>query len=80
MDEPLSAVDPITISMIKDLIVKLALNKSITCIVSDHSFENVLQLADEIKILSDGHIISEGPPATVMKDSSAIKHYFGTSY
>ena len=80
MDEPLSAVDPITISMIKDLIVRLALNKSITCIVSDHSFENVLQLADEIKILSDGHIISEGPPTTVMKDSSAIKHYFGTSY
>jgi lipopolysaccharide export system ATP-binding protein len=35
MDEPLSAVDPITISMIKDLIVRLALNKSETIHVMD---------------------------------------------
>ena len=80
LDEPLSAIDPMTISMIKDLIVKLQLTRSITIVISDHAFENVLQIADEIKILSDGHIISEGPPATVTQDKSAIKHYFGTNY
>ena len=51
LDEPLSNIDPITIEMIKDVIVKLQLTRSITIIISDHAFENVLQIADEVKML-----------------------------
>ena len=69
--EPLSNIDPITIEMIKDVIVKLQLTRSITIIISDHAFENVLQIADEVKILSDGYIVSEGPPSSVVKDVRA---------
>ena len=53
LDEPLSNIDPITIEMIKDVIVKLQQTRSITILISDHAFENVLQIADEIKIKSD---------------------------
>ena len=80
LDEPLSNIDPITIEMIKDVIVKLQLTRSITIIVSDHAFENVLQIADEVKILSDGCIVSEGPPSTVVKDARAREKYFGINY
>tara|TARA_B100000749_G_scaffold11730_1_gene9665 strand:- start:409 stop:1194 length:786 start_codon:yes stop_codon:yes gene_type:complete len=80
LDEPLSNIDPITIEMIKDVIVKLQLTRSITIIVSDHAFENVLQIADEVKILSDGYIVSEGPPSTVVKDVRAREKYFGVNY
>ena len=80
LDEPLSNIDPITIEMIKDLIVKLQLTRSITIIISDHAFENVLQIADDIKILSDGYILSEGPPSSVDKDVRAREKYFGTNY
>ena len=80
LDEPLSNIDPITIEMIKDLIVKLQLTRSITIVISDHAFENVLQIADEIKILSDGNIISEGPPQDVVKDTRAREKYFGLNY
>jgi len=80
LDEPLSNIDPITIEMIKDVIVKLQLTRSITILISDHAFENVLQIADEVKILSDGYICSEGPPASVVKDERAREKYFGLNY
>ena len=80
MDEIFSAVDPITIEMIKDVIVKLQVTRNITILISDHAFENVLQIADNIKILSDGHIVSEGSPSNIVKDVSARKVYFGDSY
>ena len=80
LDEPLSNIDPITIEMVKDIIVKLQLTRSITIIVSDHAFENVLQIADEVKILSDGCIVSEGPPQIVVKDVRAREKYFGLNY
>ena len=66
--------------MIKDVIVKLQLTRSITIIISDHAFENILQIADEIKILSDGYICSEGPPSSVIKDERAREKYFGLNY
>ena len=80
MDEIFSAVDPITIEMIKDIIVKLQVTRNITILISDHAFENVLQIADNIKILSEGHIISEGSPSSIVKDVSARKVYFGDTY
>ena len=80
LDEPLSNIDPITIEMIKDVIVKLQLTRSITILISDHAFENVLQIADEIKILSDGLICSEGSPSSVVKDARAREKYFGLNY
>ena len=80
LDEPLSNIDPITIEMIKDVIVKLQLTRSITILISDHAFENVLQIADEIKILSDVYICSEGSPSSVVKDERAREKYFGVNY
>ena len=80
LDEPCSNIDPITIEMIKDVIVKLQLTRSITILISDHAFENVLQIADEIKILSDGYIVSEGPPKTIVNDALAREKYFGLNY
>ena len=51
MDEIFSGIDPITIEMIKDTIVKLQVTRNITILISDHAFENVLQIADNIFIL-----------------------------
>jgi lipopolysaccharide export system ATP-binding protein len=80
MDEIFSAIDPITIEMIKDVIVKLQLTRNISILISDHAFENVLQIADSIKILSAGCIVSEGTPDSIVKDVKARSAYFGENY
>ena len=38
------------------------------------------EIADEIKILSDGYIVSEGSPQTIVKDVRAREKYFGLNY
>jgi len=80
MDEIFSNIDPITIEMIKDVIVKLQVTRNITILISDHAFENVLQIADSIKILSGGYIVTEGSPSAVVKDVRARSVYFGENY
>ena len=80
MDEIFSAIDPITIEMIKDVIVKLQVTRNITILISDHAFENVLQIADSINILSEGHIVSQGSPSSIVKDVRARSAYFGDNY
>ena len=80
MDEIFSGIDPITIEMIKDTIVKLQVTRNITILISDHAFENVLQIADNIFILSEGKITSQGKPSEIIKDTRARKVYFGESY
>ena len=58
MDEIFAAVDPITIENIKKIIVNLQVNKNISILITDHAFDNVLQISDKIFIISDGKIIS----------------------
>jgi len=80
MDEIFSAVDPITIETIKQIIVNLQINKNISILITDHAFDNVLQISDKIFIISDGQIVSSGKPQDIIRDASARQVYFGETY
>jgi len=80
MDEIFSAVDPITIENIKKIIVNLQVNKNISILITDHAFDNVLQISDKIFIISDGKIISSGKPQDIIRDENAREVYFGETY
>ena len=49
-------------------------------LITDHAFNNVLEVADKIFIISDGQIISSGKPQDIIRDASARKVYFGNTY
>mgnify|MGYP002830250495 CR=1 FL=1 len=78
-DEIFSAIDPKTIETIKEIIIKLQ-RKGISILISDHAFENVLQIADKVYIISEGQIVSSGKPQDIVKDHQARKTYFGDTY
>ena len=78
-DEIYSAIDPKTIESIKEIIIKLQ-RKGISILISDHAFENVLQVADKVYIISEGQIVSSGKPQDIVKDHQARKTYFGDTY
>tara|TARA_Y100000590_G_scaffold459079_1_gene615185 strand:- start:528 stop:1301 length:774 start_codon:yes stop_codon:yes gene_type:complete len=80
MDEIFSAIDPITIDVIKNIIVELQTNRNLSILITDHAFNNVLEVADKIFIISDGQIISSGKPQDIIRDASARKVYFGNTY
>ena len=79
MDEPFSAIDPINIEVIKNIIINLQ-KRGISILISDHSFQNVLSCSDRVSLIADGQIISSGTPQQIVNDKEARKVYFGENY
>jgi ABC-type lipopolysaccharide export system ATPase subunit len=54
LDEPFSMIDPLYKDLIKELLLKLKSTKGI--LITDHYYEDVLQITDRNYIISDGAI------------------------
>lgn len=78
MDEPLSHLDPITIDMIKRIIINLQ-RKNISVIISDHNFSALLSISDRCIVISEGEVIISGNPRDIIHDKKAKEFYFGES-
>ena len=78
LDEPLSALDPLSIENMKDLIFTLQRKKIAVC-VSDHNFRDVMSIADRILIISSGEIQISGTPKEILVNEYARKNYFGNT-
>ena len=53
---------------------------NVGCILTDHNFSTLFDLSDRNYCISDGSIIAEGTKNDLLKNSEAIKRYFGTSF
>jgi len=80
MDEPLAALDPQTIQMLQNTIVKLQTDFNLTIIITDHQARDLLAICDKAIILSNSKIVASGSPNDLMKDESANKFYFGNNF
>ena len=79
LDEPMAALDPLSISSIKKFILELR-DMGLSVIITDHNFFAIQDILDHCLIIRDGHIMVEGPPKTIMKNEKAIKYYLGTGF
>ena len=80
MDEPLAALDPQTIQMLQNTIVKLQTDFNLTIIITDHQARDLLAICDKAIILSNSKIVASGTPSDLIKDESANKFYFGNNF
>jgi lipopolysaccharide export system ATP-binding protein len=81
LDEPYSALDLLTIKMLQEIIVNLQTeNPKIAILICDHAARDILAVADQSIILSNGKIIAQGTPTQLMNNVSARTHYFGESF
>ena len=79
LDEPMAALDPLSISSIKKFILELR-EMGLSVIITDHNFFAIQDILDNCLIIRDGNVMVEGPPRTIMKDEKAIKYYLGTGF
>ena len=79
LDEPMAALDPLSISSIKKFILELR-EMGLSVIITDHNFFAIQDILDNCLIIRDGHVMVEGPPKTIIKDEKAIKYYLGTGF
>ena len=79
IDEIFSMVDPIVVQEMQKYILKIQSMK-VACILTDHNFSTLFNLSDRNYCISDGSIIAEGTKNDLLKNSEAIKRYFGTDF
>lgn len=73
MDEPFSALDPISREKLQDDIKKLQKNIKKTTIFVTHDIQEALKLADRICVMKDGKVVQVGTPNEIV--SNPANHF-----
>ncbi len=67
MDEPFSALDPITRSNLQEELVELHKKMDTTIVFVTHDMDEAIKIADRICIMKDGNIIQYDTPENILK-------------
>lgn len=66
MDEPFSALDPVSKRSLQNLIIKLHREFKTTIIFVSHDMQEAVRLADRLGVMHDGTLVQVGSPKEVM--------------
>ena len=67
MDEPFSALDPITRSNLQDELVELHKKMNTTIVFVTHDMDEAIKIADRIIIMKDGDVVQYDTPEEILK-------------
>lgn len=79
LDEPFAGVDPISVGDIKSIIRTLKA-RNIGVLITDHNVRETLDICDTAYIVSDGHIIANGSPHTILDNQKVREVYLGEDF
>lgn len=79
LDEPLAGVDPIAVSAIENLIMKLK-KQQIGVLISDHNIYELLKFVDKTYVMYKGEIIASGTPKHIAKNQLVRRYYLGKRF
>lgn len=68
MDEPFSALDPISRSQLQDLVKDLHEDYKITTVFVTHDMREAIKLADRICLMKDGKVVQIGSPEDLVNN------------
>ncbi len=79
MDEPFSALDPVTRSDLQDAIVKLQKQFHKTIVFVTHDMDEAIKMADRICIIQNGRIVQCDTPEQILKNpaNDYVKNFIG---
>lgn len=79
MDEPFSALDPVTRGDLQDAIVKLQKRLHKTIVFVTHDMDEAVKLADRICIIQNGRIVQCDTPEHILKNpvNDYVKNFVG---
>jgi lipopolysaccharide export system ATP-binding protein len=79
LDEPFAGIDPIAVSELQRIVVKLR-QKGIGVLITDHNVRETLQITDHAYIINQGKIFRQGTPTELASDSEVRKVYLGEHF
>lgn len=80
LDEPFTGIDPIAIGEIKENIYKLAKEKGLGVLITDHNPKATLSITDRAYVIFDGKIKIQGKSVDVANDPVAKEFYLGKDF
>lgn len=75
-DEPGAGLDPITASMIDQLILDLSKKLKITSVVVTHEMKSAFRIADQIVVLHKGKVLEVGGPGDIKRSQNPYVQQF----
>lgn len=79
LDEPFAGIDPISVLDVKRIITHLR-SRGIGILITDHNVRETLNICERAYIVSDGKIICEGTPDTVLANEEVRNVYLGDEF
>ncbi|MCD6056096.1 MAG: ABC-type (unclassified) transport system, ATPase component [Gammaproteobacteria bacterium] len=79
LDEPFAGVDPISVVDIKKIIQQLR-DRGIGVLITDHNVRETLDICERAYIVSEGQLICEGPPQTILANKKVRDVYLGEEF
>ncbi len=80
MDEPFSALDPITREQLQNELLKLQVELHKTIVFVTHDIDEALKLGDRIAVMADGNILQYDTPENILKHpvNDYVEAFVGT--
>jgi phospholipid/cholesterol/gamma-HCH transport system ATP-binding protein len=75
-DEPTTGLDPITTSVVNDLIVRMRDRFQVTSVVVSHDVASMLRTADRIVMIHEGAILLSGTPEEIRNTTHPVVRQF----
>ena len=79
LDEPFAGVDPISVGEIQHIVAHLR-DRDIGILITDHNVRETLGICDRAYIISEGRVLTQGPPDAVLADEDVRKVYLGKEF
>jgi lipopolysaccharide export system ATP-binding protein len=79
LDEPFAGVDPISVAEIQRIVRHLR-GRGIGVLITDHNVRETLNIVDRAYILSDGRVLAEGAPETLLAHPEVRSVYLGEGF
>lgn len=81
LDEPFSALDPVTRSSLQDELIELQSKVGKTMVFVTHDMDEAIKIADRICIMKGGHILQFDTPETILKQPADefVANFVGTN-
>ena len=80
LDEPFSGVDPLAVSNVREIILKLKNELNLGILITDHNVRDTLKVVDRAYIMCDGKILVEGTSDSLINDPKAREVYLGGDF
>jgi lipopolysaccharide export system ATP-binding protein len=79
LDEPFAGIDPISVKDIQNIIRTLS-SRGIGVLITDHNVRETLGICQRAYIISEGKVLAEGNPETILANEEVRNVYLGKEF